>query len=405
MNAFGAWAHGRNGAATQVSAADDSGSDSASTSLLDVRFAADLASEKTWTARTACTLAIVLYLVFAALDPWLISSAFHLVWVIRGLVVTLLALLLRATWSARFMNNYEGLASAVPLVLAGGIEVMLGMASQDDAARDLYYGGLLLVIVGFHTWFYLPLVRMALISAAIVGSYVAIVITLHDGMRGLPRLAWTVLLLASAAGICLANQARRYGYLLENFRMREALARDYADTELERRRSEHRANHDVLTGLPNRQSFSVVTRDLIGSARLGGASVAIMFVDLDGFKPINDGHGHAIGDEALRVLAQRLRRCLKRADVVARIGGDEFAVACPLTSSVEAHARTVAAKILSVISLPLEIHRLRLSVSASVGVALYPTHGEELETLLQRADACMYQAKREGKGRVVIAHG
>jgi diguanylate cyclase (GGDEF)-like protein len=392
VNAFAAWTQGRNGASTE------------DTSLLDRRFAADLASEKTWTARTACTLAIALYLAFATLDPWLIPSSAHAVWLIRAAVVVLLALLLRATWSPRVMDHYEQLACAVPLILAGGIEAMLGLASESDVARDLYYGGLVLVIVGFHTWFYLPLLRMAVISAAIVGGYVVIVIALHDGMRNLPRLAWTVLLLVSAAGICLANQARRYGYLLENFQMREALARDYADTELERRRSEHRANHDVLTGLPNRHSFSAATRSLIGSARSGRTSLAIMFVDLDGFKPINDHHGHAIGDEALRVLAQRIRRCLKASDIVARLGGDEFAVTCPLSSSAELHARTLAAKILSVVSLPLEIHRLRLSVSASVGVALYPSHGDDLEALLQRADECMYQAKREGKGRVVVAH-
>jgi diguanylate cyclase (GGDEF)-like protein len=266
---------------------------------------------------------------------------------------------------------------------------------------------LILVVIGFHSWFYLPIVSMTVISAAIVAIYAVIALVVHDVARtgGLPTLVSNLFFLGSAVVICVAVQVRRYRYLLENFQWRQALARDLAAKEQARRQSEHRATHDLLTGLPNRAQFIRLADREIEAARSRGSWVALMFIDLDGFKPINDTHGHAVGDEVLRILAQRMRNCLKGSDTVARLGGDEFGAIVALPPEAAGSAERVAAKILDTVSQPIALGALRIVLSASFGVALFPCHGDDAQTLMSVADTSMYEVKRAGKAGVRLASG
>ena len=375
--------------------------------MLDPAFAAELAPEKLWTARLGCSMAAVLYTLFALIDLWMIPSAIHAVWTIRIIVVALSVLVLALTWRARFLRDYERFALFMPVLWAAGIEAMLYLAAPGDPARNYYYAGLILVVIGFHSWFYLPIVSMTVISAAIVAIYAVIALVVHDVARtgGLPTLVSNLFFLGSAVVICVAVQVRRYRYLLENFQWRQALARDLAAKEQARRQSEHRATHDLLTGLPNRAQFIRLADREIEAARSRGSWVALMFIDLDGFKPINDTHGHAVGDDVLRILAQRMRNCLKGSDTVARLGGDEFGAIVALPPEAAGSAERVAAKILDTVSQPIALGALRIVLSASFGVALFPCHGDDAQTLMSVADTSMYEVKRAGKGGVRLASG
>jgi diguanylate cyclase (GGDEF)-like protein len=153
----------------------------------------------------------------------------------------------------------------------------------------------------------------------------------------------------------------------------------------------HEATHDLLTGLPNRRLFFEQSALTLDSARVSGRSAAILLIDLDGFKEINDRLGHATGDETLRVVAARLLRHRRATDVVARLGGDEFVV---LLGGVDAEAaERVAWSILYDLKEPFEHDGIPLQVSGSVGLALFPTDGEDTDTVLGHADAAMYRAK------------
>jgi diguanylate cyclase (GGDEF)-like protein/PAS domain S-box-containing protein len=163
------------------------------------------------------------------------------------------------------------------------------------------------------------------------------------------------------------------------------------------------ALHDVLTGLPNRLLLYDRAEQAFAMAKRTDATVALLLMDLDGFKDINDAYGHHVGDMLLQEVSIRLRDALRPADTVARLGGDEFAVLLPVDDAAGALA---AAKVLRAsLDQPLTLEGVRMPLAASVGVALFPAHGEDPLTLLRRADIAMYAAKRRGAGIVVYEEG
>jgi len=161
--------------------------------------------------------------------------------------------------------------------------------------------------------------------------------------------------------------------------------------------SEHQALHDALTGLPNRVLFHDRVRQAIESARRHGSTSAVMVMDLDHFKEINDTLGHYHGDRLLQLVGERLSSLLRSEDTVARMGGDEFAILLPSVGD-QSYAAEVAAKMRDALRASFEIDGLTLEVGASIGIACYPDHGEDGETLLQRADIAMYVAKADHSG-------
>jgi diguanylate cyclase len=161
-------------------------------------------------------------------------------------------------------------------------------------------------------------------------------------------------------------------------------------------RTEHLALHDALTGLPNRRLLQDRMANMLERAERNHTRAAILVVDLDGFKRINDNHGHAIGDDFLREVALRLGKVVRKADTLARSGGDEFTV---LVSDIlqPDGAKILAHKLQIEVDRPITVRQLQLCVSASIGVAVYPEDGETADSLCARADADMYRAKRHSK--------
>jgi diguanylate cyclase (GGDEF)-like protein/PAS domain S-box-containing protein len=159
----------------------------------------------------------------------------------------------------------------------------------------------------------------------------------------------------------------------------------------------HMAHHDPLTGLSNRTLFQQRLGQLLGHARRNNESVATMFLDLDQFNQINDSFGHAVGDVVLREISRRLIRCLREEDALARWGGDEFVVALA-TPDVHQASRQVAEAMLKELCEPVFAEKHELHLSGSIGISLYPTDGEDVQTLLRAADTAMYHAKEKGRG-------
>jgi diguanylate cyclase (GGDEF)-like protein/PAS domain S-box-containing protein len=161
---------------------------------------------------------------------------------------------------------------------------------------------------------------------------------------------------------------------------------------------QHLATHDTLTDLPNR--FLLVDRinQLAAHSFRAGTAFAILYMDIDGFKEINDNFGHDVGDQVLRAVAQRLTRAVRQSDTVARIGGDEFVV---IVEALNAHAgpEIVATKVEQALATPLILGGHRVKVGVSIGIAFYPVNATDTDTLLRMADQAMYQAKREGGNR------
>jgi diguanylate cyclase (GGDEF)-like protein len=160
----------------------------------------------------------------------------------------------------------------------------------------------------------------------------------------------------------------------------------------------HQALHDPVTDLANSRLFEDRVTQSLTVARRNRTRLALLFVDLDWFKFVNDTHGHKVGDELLRAVAERLLETVREQDTVARIGGDEFGILLRDVSGPDG-AETVAAKIVSTLGAPFTIRGSNLSIGASVGVTLFPEQTDTYDAVVSRADSAMYQAKADGRGR------
>ncbi|HEX6707517.1 MAG TPA: EAL domain-containing protein [Albitalea sp.] len=181
-------------------------------------------------------------------------------------------------------------------------------------------------------------------------------------------------------------------------RMRMTIVRDLRDRHAAQARIHHLAHHDTLTGLPNRSAFMEYLEHLMIGARESGSQLALLFIDLDHFKRVNDSLGHLVGDTLLRTVASRITASLRATDVVARFGGDEFMVLLPQVPQ-RSDVEEVAHKLLQAIGAPLHAEGRPISVSASAGIALFPNDGATPEDLIKNADTAMYLAKARGRAQ------
>jgi diguanylate cyclase (GGDEF)-like protein/PAS domain S-box-containing protein len=203
-----------------------------------------------------------------------------------------------------------------------------------------------------------------------------------------------------------SGQGERFGYLLapvlDEDRNTEAIvcmARDTTEQELAEEKIWHSAHHDLLTGLPNRRLFLDRLELEVKHAQRSSLPLAVLFMDLDGFKEVNDSLGHETGDRLLSAVAVRLTDCVRADDTVARIGGDEFTVlltGAKQRKDVELVARTI----ISSIAIPFDIAQQPVRISVSIGITLYPQDASSPTALLEAADQAMYKAKKSSSDRL-----
>ena len=178
----------------------------------------------------------------------------------------------------------------------------------------------------------------------------------------------------------------------------QTIIRDISRRKDEEERLKYLASHDFLTDLPNRFFFEEVLQHTIAKIKRTNMTGAVLYLDIDQFKGINDTYGHAVGDVVLKEIAAKLRATVREEDIIARIGGDEFVI---LLDSIKdaANAAQVAQAVLNACSKPIHLEHRRMSISFSIGIAIFPKDGVDAQELLQMADAAMYKAKDEGKNR------
>jgi diguanylate cyclase (GGDEF)-like protein/PAS domain S-box-containing protein len=201
---------------------------------------------------------------------------------------------------------------------------------------------------------------------------------------------------ADGARIWISENAHAVRDAMNTLLYYEGTVQDISERKNHQEQLERQANHDMLTGLPNRILLADRIEQSIARASRLGYFLAVVFIDLDNFKFINDSLGHSAGDELLKEIASRLQQCLRHTDTVARLGGDEFVLLLGdhyLVQSVIGQLRRVLAEI----ARPLQLSGREFKISASLGVAMYPQDGEDTDTLLKHADIAMYAAKNRGR--------
>lgn len=179
---------------------------------------------------------------------------------------------------------------------------------------------------------------------------------------------------------------------------------DITERKREEEHIRHLAHYDLLTGLPNRVLFADHIQRALARIRRRGSQLAVLYLDLDRFKPVNDRYGHAFGDQVLIEAAQRMAACMRDSDTISRRGGDEF-VATLEAPDAKDTAALVSRKLIETVSRPYLIEGQQVSIGASIGVAIFPEDGADPETLLESADAALYAAKQEGRGDFRFCRG
>ncbi|WP_457673482.1 EAL domain-containing protein [Thiolapillus sp.] len=178
---------------------------------------------------------------------------------------------------------------------------------------------------------------------------------------------------------------------------RTLVRRKTVELEEKTRNLEHLANHDLLTGLPNRKLFFDRLKQSLRRVSRSGELLAVLYIDLDQFKQINDSFGHAVGDEVLKEITKRLRGAVREQDTIARLGGDEFAVVMETLKEPESTMHCVK-RLQEALREPLTVQQFQFILSISIGISLYPQDGQDAHTLLRNADTAMFKAKEAGRG-------
>lgn len=306
--------------------------------------------------------------------------------------------------AANFLFAFTGSGVAISMLLLRfahnrelALNIMLLVFGGEFAAACFFFGG-----SQSPTYALLLLVPLL---AAIAGS------VLLACTWGLAVLAfWGVLLFAETAGIEFQQIIKPENYLLAIFISQAAMAICilailiiYAETNKQLRKSlqasnaelEHLSLHDKLTKLPNRRFYDDRMTLALQRSAARNSMTGLLFIDLNGFKEINDTYGHGAGDRLLIATAQRLQRALRETDLVARIGGDEFAVVLEDVQSTD-ELMHIASKLSQAVEQPLSVRQHQLSFSASIGLAVFPDDGRQKAELEEKADRAMYFAKKRG---------
>jgi diguanylate cyclase (GGDEF)-like protein len=365
---------------------------------LEEAYQADLSEEKGRVARHTSILCSLLYLAFGVLDIWAVPSALFEAWSIRIAVVALTALIFILTRSRPefFVRHYTAITICEYIIWGSGIEAIMVFSHPGDLGWGAYYAGLILVSMALYSWTYLPARTGCTVGLLLVMSYIWLAVASQE----MPTRGEWVLLTTNCFFLIAANLIGLFSLLVRErfsrqaFLLKNALHRELKTEEEARRQSDYISEHDPLTGLPNRIRFM---RQLACMLEPGRPPVAVLFIDLDGFKPINDTYGHAAGDTVLVQIARRIRECIRTSDLAARMGGDEFVVALPQPDGNGAMLERVMEAILQAISAPIDANGHTVRIGASVGVAQSRDHAVTAEELLARSDQHMYEVKRARK--------
>lgn len=333
--------------------------------------------------RFGVVLAMVIYLAFGVLDVWVPEDLLPLVWKVRASVLVLAAGVLALSFTQVFRRIREVVMSLFMLMLGFGLLAIF--STVPDTVASQYYVGFLLIIIGSYTVLGLRFPDATLVSLLLIAMYLVSELTFRHPAGPHTLVNSTFLLstlLAAGAGGYISERQRR----LAHCRRRTI--------EQAREQSRRDALHDPLTGLPNRRLLADRLHHALIRDERQQTQTAVLFIDVDAFKPINDTHGHVFGDRLLKAIAMRLLDCVRLTDTVARLGGDEFVVLLEGLADART-AMLLRERIVARFGTPITIEGISVKVDLSIGLALHPVDADQPRGLLEAADAEMYRIKQE----------
>jgi diguanylate cyclase (GGDEF)-like protein len=345
-------------------------------------------------ARVALILGLSLWLFYGLLDYLFVpSSHVDAVWNIRTIVICAVILVFVATFHSIFEHFNQQILTAVALVNAAGLLVKMWLLPE--IAISHYFPGLILIIFWSHNFSGMRFIFASFTSMAIFIAFNLLFIV-FDPIPIAELVSTNFYILASIALAACAS------YLSE--RQNRILFLHERELDNERKHQLSRALHDSLTGLPNRELLDDRLEQAISQASRDERPCAGLFIDLDGFKSINDTYGHDVGDLFLKEVATRFKNIMREADTLSRIGGDEFFVLARDIQTTDA-AKILADKLLNQLQAPFKLDDEIIvpSITASIGICIFPYKHCTPVDVVRRADQAMYEIKRGIKAGVAFA--
>jgi diguanylate cyclase len=357
---------------------------------LEAEFAAYSYERTVVQARTAILVGVLVYLLYGLLDGQLIPSEHHeSVWLIRLAAICVPAVVFALTFTKHFAQVSYLLLALVGFAAGVGFLAMFIVMPQQSL--PLVFPGVLLVTFYTYNLVGTRFVYALWVDVALLALFIAVFV----GWLNYPLTTLSIHIFFMIAANLIGGAA---GYLRE-FQQRQLFLQE-REIETQRQRHLDRSLHDALTGLPNRELLNDRIAQVLSRAHRENLTHAGLFIDLDGFKQVNDERGHQMGDMVLMDVARRLGQMLRDSDTVCRLGGDEFFVLLYGLSQ-PTDATLLAERLLAVIGEPYDGLPDHLTISASIGVCPFPYPGATVADIIARADAAMYEAKARGKNQSV----
>ena len=285
-----------------------------------------LSQEKITLARMLCVLGFILYGSYSIVDYYALSSSFTTALAIRVSVMSVLLISFALTYTKNYIKYYSLIHAFKFVASIAGVEAMIYLATPADQAYSTYYAGLIIIMVALFSWshwklsYTLTVAILALMGYLYIETYVR-----HFMSNGTyPTVITNVFYFSSAIIFGFFSQFLRDKHLRKVFMLQQTLEEAYNKKSIEARDNEYLANHDSLTDLPNRRYMTELLNDSLIVASEKNKVLVILFIDLNGFKQINDLYGHNAGDEVLIIVAKRLELAIRNGDHLSRLGGDEY---------------------------------------------------------------------------------
>jgi len=364
---------------------------------LRLSYEKSIEKDKIQLSKIVSILAAILFAFSEITDIWAISSDTYELSIYRWMIITLLitTFFLASKHPTFFLKHYSAFKTAVFLISGIFIEYTIYLSKPSDLSYYIYFSGLLIVFMVMFSWAHLKIKHLLAITAFIIGGYIiAIVFRVNNGPHSnIAILIPTLIILGASISVGMIGKIVRDNQLYERFKLQQSLSNLYLEKQAEAEKFAHDANHDALTGLPNRRFAEKCLEKQLAKAKKNNSLVVMLFIDLNGFKQINDSYGHDAGDHVLKVTAQRLRYCITEKDYLIRLGGDEFLISLVLESNEPSLMHSIINRIKSSITEPIMFDGMKLLTSASVGIAKSSKHGTKINELISAADKSMYKEK------------
>lgn len=359
-----------------------------------------LKEEKANSTRVITSLGISLFVIYSIFDYFgLPRETLEIIIPVRIINITVIALIFYLTFRPIFQKQYN------KILLFGyycsGITIAIGvyLSKPEEYSYNIYYAAIIILIITSFSWSYLPLKQSAFMSAFFIITYILMKIFTHKDTEGTEFLTFLshIFFLVSVCVIAAIAQYIRDSLIYRNIQLQEDFKQIANEQTLEAKKQKKLANMDALTGVPNRRFITKKLKRAITELERVQGNLTLVFIDLDGFKSINDNYGHDSGDKVLEVTAKRLKQIIRGSDYLARLGGDEFLLGFKTSNLSSSFLSDLSENIKSVVAAPIAFNGNLLKVGVSLGYANYPQDGITVDALIKAADADMYIDKQKSK--------